>query len=386
MIYLAPLCALLIAFPLASLTLAEEATPSPTLAQAPSPLQGDLLARLEALGFENLAVVDTGNGLTIWYENRRWFLEIEAMGKLLREASVGLGDDTWLEVVPQRDRIPLMTVRTRVGTYRDFVDGRLGDEAFANSLSMGPAPESPPLRSSNSSLFRTDLDLTPGYFFAVDFRGWLNATLRTPVGDGLAVTTRGRYYLSPWGETGWTFAQAQGHRWLLPGVLGSWVAGRWDASNYGAHGEIASQLDGGNWIWRLNGGLGTGMPLLASTSVERRFHPLDIGLSGGVGVFQEGDRALFARLTRWYSRSSLEASAWRSDLGTQFRLGLTLFLGPNPKPMPASFRVFAPGLFSADYRATIPKAGTMPFPVTDADSIWNRLSPSYVRAHVQAWR
>jgi len=354
--------------------------------EAVSPqVSGETLRGLEALGLENLALQEDGETLTIWYENRRWFLEIEALGRVLTEASRDLAENRVIEVIPQRDRVPLTLVRVRVEDLRKYLDGTMSPDAFRHCLRIEPPPSHRPSHRLNPSLYRTDLDLTPGYFFSVDFKSWLNGTLRTPLADGLSATARGRYYLSPWGETGVTFAQLQGHGWLLPGLLGSWVAGRWDANNYGAHGEIASQLDEGNWIWKLGGGLGTGTAPLAASSVERRFHPLDLGLSGGVGVFQNGDRALFARIIRWFPRSAVDASAWRSDLGLQFRLGLSINLGASPLPPPSTLRVY-PGVFSADYRASTPAAGTLPFPTADADGVWRRLSPSYIRAHVEDWR
>lgn len=344
-----------------------------------------LLPRLEALGLENLDLEDDTQTLTIWYENRRWFLEIEAMGIVLREASQGLDAKRIIEIVPQRDRIPLMSVSVRAESFRDFIEGRMTADAFREELIIGSPPESRPERSLKPSLLRTDLDLTPGYFFSVEFKGWLNGTLRTPLADGLAATVRGRCYLTPLGETGVTFAQLQGHSWLRPGLLGSWVAGRWDANNYGAHGEIASQIDEGNWVWRLSGGAGTGSAPLAATSLERRFHPIDVVLAGGIGLFQGGDRAIFARFIRWFPRSAVEGSVWRSDLGTQLRMGLSIYLGPNPLPVPGPLRVYVPGLFSTDYRASSPPSATMPFPQADADRIWQRLSPSYIRSHVEEW-
>jgi hypothetical protein len=363
--------------------------PQAAFAQAASPSSQEklaILARLEALGFENLALEEDGETLAIWYENRRFFLEIEAMGQLLREATRGLEAGRIVSVIPQRDRVPLMTVSTRTGDFQDFLEQRLTPEAFRDRLVIGPPPSHRPERDHNSSLYRTDLDLTPGYFFSVEFKGWVNGTLRMPVAEGLAATARGRYYLAPWGETGVTFAQLQGHGWLRPGLMGSWVAGRWDANNYGAHGEIASQLDEGNWIWRLSGGAGTGTAPLAATSIERRFHPLDVVLSGGAGLFQGGDRAVFARFIRWFPRSAVEGSVWGSDLGLQLRMGLSIYLGPNPLPKPGPLRFYAPGLFITDYRASSPPSATMPFPEGDADRVWQRLSPSYIRAHVEEWR
>ncbi|MNR82117.1 hypothetical protein D3C72_128710 [compost metagenome] len=348
--------------------------------------QATLLPRLEALGFENLALEGGGETLTLWYENRRYFLEIEAMGRVLAEASRDLEANQVIAVVPQRDRIPLMIVRMSVGDLREFLAGDMTPDSFRKRLAIEPPPAQRPEHRLNPSLYRTDLDLTPGYFFSVEFKGWVNGTVRTPIANGLAATARGRYYLVPWGETGVTFAQIQGHNWLLPGVMGSWVAGRWSETNYGAHGEIASQLDEGNWIWRLSGGAGSGMAPLAATSLERRFHPLDVVLSGGVGLFQGGDRAVFARFIRWFPRSAVEGSVWRSDLGTQLRMGLSIYLGPNPLPKPGPLRVFAPGLFMTDYRASSPPSASMPFPEADVDRIWQRLTPSYVRAHVEDWR
>ncbi|MNY11260.1 hypothetical protein D3C86_1442800 [compost metagenome] len=108
-------------------------------------------------------------------------------------------------------------------------------------------------------------------------------------------------------------------------------------------------------------------------------------LSGGVGLFQGGDRTVFARFIRWFPRSAIEGSVWRSDLGTQLRMGLSIFLGQNPLHHPGPLRIYAPGLFSTDYRASSPPSATMPFPTTDADLVWQRLSPSYVRSHVESW-
>lgn len=351
-----------------------------------SALAQPITPRLEALGFENLAIEDGEEALTIWYENRRFFLEIEAMGRVLAEASRDLESTQSIAVVPQRDRIPLMLLRIQVGDLREFLAGTMTPDVFRQRLTIEAPPARRPEHRINSSLYRTDLDLTPGYFFSVEFKGWVNGTVRTPIADGLAATARGRYYLVPWGETGVTFAQLQGHGWLRPGVMGSWVAGRWSDSNYGAHGEIASQLDDGNWVWRLSGGAGTVMPVLAATSIERRLHPLDVVLASGVGLFQGGDRAVFARFIRWFPRSTVEGSVWRSDLGIQLRMGLSIYLGPTPLPVPSTLRIFAPGLFMTDYRASSPPSATMPFPEADVDRIWQRLTPSYVRAHVEDWR
>jgi hypothetical protein len=342
------------------------------------------LAALQQLGYENLVVQPEPRGLTVWYENRRRRLEIDALGEVLRVASAGLGPDQVLTVLPERDRVPLLRVRTRVGDLRDFLSGRLDTKGFGDRLEITPPPGDAPAPQANSSRFIPRLSLSPGYFFSVSFNGFVDGTLDVPLGTGLSGSTNERLSLYPFGPATWTFAELEGHRWLTSNLLGAWSAGRlWDGT-YGAQAEVAGQLGGGDWVWRIHGGAFNNLPVIAFTSLERRFFPLDVVFVGGVGVFENGDRAIYLRAIRWFGRSQIESAVYRSDLGIQLRMGLTIDLGPDPLPT-GPVRI-VPGTFDNQYRVTKPAAATLPFPSVDTDRVLGRLSPSYVRAHVEEWR
>lgn len=347
---------------------------------------GDLLVqRLVDDGYENVAIATQGDCTTLWFEDRRSLDANEGLGRVARRVA-GSPLRGSVELVALRERIPVLGVRVPVDPLRAFESGAISTPVFESRMSFDEAPPPLPDGYRNSSTFRPELALTPGYLFSDHLQVSLNENLRAQLGTGWDAEGRTLLQVYPGPGLSPGYLLLGGHRPLLPGVDAAWSLGRWSDQNAGGEVAFHGLLGDGAWQWHLQGGLVTQTIPSAVASLAYRFPWLDAYTRFGGGFYPAGDRALFVALGRLFPRSLVEAGYYRSDFGNQLRATLTTYLGPDRRPDPRPFRLEAPGWFSMDYRASAAAGATELWPEPEAGVAWQRLTPDYVRRHLEAWR
>jgi hypothetical protein len=356
---------------------------------SPNARAAETIETLKAQGYENLALVFDPAGKTLFFENRRFFLEIEALREVLRGLKDASSAEKILTVVVQNKKVPILTLRFRQGDLIDFQEGRLSPADFAEKLTFPEPPALP--ATSNPSLFKTDLVFTPepalvqGKFFLFGNYDALNQWA-----PGLSTFARLQTSTEGYFPTVISHATiGYQNRWKGFGFAG--VAGRMGYDGYltllnGWDTEFAYWLFDGRV--RLKAELGQRETELPQRlfSLNTWLFPLDLGLSGGYGYFPAGDCGPFVKAVRQFSRSQLELEAARTRLGTMFRVGLGINLWPGLFPVPKAVRLFAPGWLTTEYRAGGKIAGMTFWPRADTDDLFERLSPAYLRAHLSELR
>ncbi|HEY9900572.1 MAG TPA: hypothetical protein V6D00_15450 [Pantanalinema sp.] len=354
-----------------------------TLSIAPIP---DLASRLVADGFENVAVETKGDRTVVFFEDRRSLDASDGLAQVARMAAEAAPGSKTIELVPLRERLSIMGVSFPADGYRDFRAQRASEVAFAGQLAFDLTPPSAPAALENSSTWRPELAITPGYFFSDHLKGFINSTARSQIAPGWHALGRLQVQFYPTWDATPTFLLLGGHHPVAPGIDGAWSIGRWSAERHGAQGELAGLLGEGAWRWNLRGTLVTSLVPSAVASLEYRLPWADTYVRGGGGFYPAGDRAVSLVFGRLFPRSAVELGYYRSDFGNQLRASLTTFLGPGRRSDPRPVRVEAPGFFEVDYRATAPQGATVLWPEPEAGAGWYRLTPDYIRRHLGAWR
>lgn len=345
-----------------------------------------LIDRLVAEGFENVAVESRGQKTTVWFEDRRSLDANAGLGQVARLAAVDGLTSATVELVPLHERLPVLGVEVPVTGLRDYLEGRLSEREFGASLNFEPAPPMPPGEVANGSIGRLELQLTPGYAFSDRLFGYANSTLRAQVAPGWHAQGRLQAQFYPDWALAPTFGLVGGRRAIAPRVEAAWSFGRWNAERYGAEGELAGWLGEGEWLWRARASLVTSLVASAVGSMEYRFPWADTYARVGAGFYPAGDRAVSVAFGRLFSRSEVEAGYFRSDYGNQLKATLITYLGPGRRPDPRPFRVEAPGWMEFDYRATAPRGATLLWPEPEAGIAWRRMTPDYVKRHLEEWK
>lgn len=347
--------------------------------------ESTLVDRLVAEGFENVAVEQRGQTTYVWFEDRRSLDPTTGLGQVARLALPTLATEK-VELVPLRERLPVIGVGMRLNDLGAFLKNASSEEAFAAYLTFDVEPPDLPPTSTNSSVLRPELAITPGYSFSDRLNGYLNFNIRSQVAQGWHAVARAQTQIYPDWSIYPAFLLLGGHRQLAPRVDAAWSIGRWNSERYGAEGELAGWLGHGEWLWRLRTSVVTTLVPAAVATIEYRLPWADTFTRAGGGFYPAGDRALFLTFGRIFSRSEVEAGYFRSDFGNQLRASISTYLGPDRRPDPSPFRVEAPGWFEVDYRATAPRGATLLWPEPEAGISWRRLTPDYVRKHLSTWR
>ncbi|MBO9542362.1 hypothetical protein J7643_17360 [bacterium] len=351
-----------------------------------APALPDLAARLVADGYENVAVETKDDRTVVFFEDRRSLDANDGLAQVARMAAEVAPTGGTVQLVPLRERLPILGVSFPVDGYRAFISRQASEESFGSQLAYDWAPPSPPAALENSSTWRPELAITPGYFFSDHLKGFINNTFRTQIAPGWHALGRLQVQFYPTWDAYPTFMLLGGHRPLAPGLAAAWSIGRWDAERYGAQGELAGLLGTGAWRWNLRTTLVTSQAPSAVAGLEYRLPWADTYVRGDGGVYPAGDRAVSFVFGRLFPRSAVELGYYRSDFGNQLRASLSTYLGPGRRPDPRPFRVEAPGWFEVDYRATAPRGATILWPEPEAGAGWYRLTPDYIRRHLGAWR
>lgn len=354
-----------------------------TLSVAPAVL--DLQHELVADGFENVAIARQADRTVVFFEDRR---SLDANDGLARVARMVSDTETLggtVELVPLRERLPLLGVSFPLDALRAYLKRQSSEQTFGSQLAFDLAPPAPPAQVENPSTWRPELAITPGYLFSDHLKGYINNNFRSQIAAGWHAQGRLQVQFYPSWDAYPTFMLLGGHHPVAPGIDGAWSFGRWSAERYGAQGELAGLLGSGEWRWNLRGTLVTSLSPSAIGSLEYRLPWADTYVRGGGGVYPVGDRAVVLSVGRLFSRSAVELSFARSDFGNQLKASLVTYLGPGRRPDPRPFRVEAPGWFEVDYRATAPRGATVLWPEPEAGVGWYRLTPDYIRRHLGAW-
>lgn len=122
----------------------------------------ELLADLEAEGFENLSVeeISDGQGVVITFENRRYRWEVVGLGVALGLATAH--QEGRVILVPMHTGLPMGRIEVDAPDYRAFLRGELSEEEIFSrmviSSEAGPYEPGP----HNSSFGKVDLTFAPG--------------------------------------------------------------------------------------------------------------------------------------------------------------------------------------------------------------------------------
>jgi len=345
-----------------------------------------LVARLVAEGFENVAVESRAEKTIVWFEDRRSLDASEGMGYVARQVAQEEGLSHHVELVPLHEGLPVIGVLMPLDVLRDFLADRKGSEAFGAQLDFDLTPPGLPGPGANPSFWRPELFLTPGYYFSDRLNGYLNNSLQSQIAPGWHALGRLQLQFYPEWSLSPTYGLIGGHRSLTPRTDAAWSVGRWNSDRYGAEGELAGWLGGGEWLWHVRASLVTTLVPSLVGGCEYRWPWLDTYTRLGGGFYPAGDRAVYATFGRRFPRSEFEVGYFRSDFGNQLRASLTLYLGQTRRPDPRPFRVEVPGWLMLDYRASAPSGATLLWPEPEAGVAWRRLTPDYLRRHLAAWR
>lgn len=345
-----------------------------------------LVDRLVAEGFENVAVETRAGTTLVWFEDRRSLDANVGLGQVARLAAAQELPGESVELVAQHERFPVLGVRFSLSGLRAYLEGKVSEQAFRQQVAFDPAPPAAPAQVANSSVFRPELQVTPGYAFSDRLFGYANSTLRAQITPGWHAQGRLQVQFYPDWALAPTFGLVGGHRAIAPRMDAAWSLGRWSGDRYGAEGELAGWLGEGEWLWRARTSLVTTLVASFVTTLEYRLPWADAFTRVGGGFYPAGDRAVFVTFGRLFSRSEVEAGYFRSDYGNQLKATLITYLGPGRRPDPRPFRVEAPGWMEFDYRATAPRGATELWPEPEAGVAWRRLTPDYVRRHLGDWK
>jgi hypothetical protein len=346
----------------------------------------DLTASLVADGYENVAVEARGDRTVVFFEDRRSLDARDGLARVARLAQEAAPATRTIQLVPLRERLPIIGVSFPVDGYRAFIDRQASEAIFSSQLAFDLAPPSPPAVVENPSTWRPELAITPGYFFSDHLKGFVNGNFRAQIAPGWHAQGRLQVQAYPTWDAYPTYVLVGGHRPVSPGIAAAWSIGRWNAERYGTQGELAGLLGEGAWRWSLRATLVTSLVPSGIADLEYRLPWADTYVRGGGGFYPAGDRAVSLVFGRLFPRSAVELGYYRSDFGNQLRASLVTYLGPGRRPDPRPFRVEAPGWFEVDYRATAPAGATVLWPEPEAGAGWDRLTPDDVRRHLGGWR
>ncbi len=332
--------------------------------------------RLVELGYENVRVIETSKSLAVWYENRRHVYPLAALAEVLAAVSPGATGDAELRVVPLRDDMPLVEITTTPADVTTAIESR---SRLTAVISRGTAPPIDPLNSAGN---RLDVSLQPNIRFTqVDYAYLARSEFASQLGPGLRVLGRVQAAIYP--TLGWDpfFAALRSSGWMAQDVPAVFQIGI-DRGKAHLAGEVAYQAFGGLGFLRLKGGLVQDSYPEFVAKAEARIPVWDLQVGGGWASWPVGDYGPFFSVKRHYSRSLVEASAFRTNFGTQFRLTFGMDLGPDPRPAPSSIRFVPIGLWQITYLATAYAAADELRPDPDIDDFQQRLTPAYVETHL----
>lgn len=341
------------------------------------PVQALELTTLEQLGYGNLALSQTPEKLTLWYENRSLFSEWEALREVLRALPDGNGVQT---VVVQHNAQPWIAFSFQGEDLAALRNGSLSGPGFARRVRFVDPPN-PPQRAA-SSLFQTDLRPSPWInFYKGQFYTFLNLDADTtwypgvqshlrlqgePSGTFPAQLVEGTLGLS--GQKSSLFWSLQGG---LMGVNTSWHP------LWGWNGDLAYHFLEGRLIARANVGQREQETLQRTLALEGWLFPLELGIAAGYGTFPMGDSGPFGRVTRRFSHSELTLEGAKTNYGTMLRIAFGLDVWPGRYPKPVLVRLAGPAWMQEEYLAGATFAAQRKGLQAQADPA--RLSQAYLR-------
>jgi hypothetical protein len=378
----------------------------------------ELVAQLVDRGFENVGVSDRADTTTIWYENRVYRHELEALGLVAFLMASSVESETVVSLVPENYGVPLIAVSAVSADWLEFLRGRQPPGWFRERVTIRPGEgEAESIRHGrpslyHSSLWRTDLRLRPLFDFELGvsddpFRSAfliapeavmspLPGTLLTlqvmiEIDDDLSDLPKrnvrpGRNTLS-WG--GW-----------LPGRwLGAVSGGYFPRDRYGFAGQIGSLLKDGSFEIT-SGGDFTGLlefleditlyssldAWSAFLAVTHRTHRLDLETTLTGARFMEGDLGVRVDLSRRFGEAALGFFGINTESDKVVGVGLRLPLPVRRWSAPSRVRFTTVPAFPFEYRDSLADVGLQVSQFDDLDRLRKRLYPTYILNNLEDFR
>ena len=128
-----------------------------------------LLEELIKTGFENVAVKKNSGGTVIYYENRIYRLDIDAIKDVIKIAIPYLQKGDMLTLVPQKRGIPVVYIEVAQEDCSNYCAGKISASEFGRLLKISMEKEElsgfEDQQMENSSYSRFDLVIKPGFSF-----------------------------------------------------------------------------------------------------------------------------------------------------------------------------------------------------------------------------
>lgn len=366
-----------------------------------------LAERLAENGYENVSAFVQDGELVVFYENRMHILEESALGAVAAISAIHApADVNSMRLVAQIGGVAHVDFVAPPDAVLKFFKGEMTGEEFAEIATVsyhrgiaGGAPDAP---IHNSSRFKTDLFLRPGFDFVMGeayapFKQRVAIMLDPEVklGKGLFAIGRASYtinnnlnntdgfeiergYLGYGGRSG-------GLSWLAKGGLlaldlyGAQIEAEYDIESAGAS-------IGGNFAW-LEDDVYNFDYFQALGKVEKRFPKYDFAARVIAGQFQFEDTGVRAEATRFFG--PVEISFFGYDTGGKTEGGF-LFWVPlpfyNDAPQTGRMRFGVAPYWGFMYRTDELANGAVITSGLELRRYRKHLEPDYLREHLSDLR
>ena len=386
-------------------------------------LAGEIHKLLVQEGFENVAIrldVDEKQEVTIEYENRRYRYELRAMGLVCRlVASLCPGID-WLTLIPKHRDIPLVMVRISLPDYEGFTRGEIATSDFASRIEIsqdiriaepGAGATSYQTGSGNGSSGKIDLFIHPDVNVRLgnydDPYKWQLNIIPEMCSFPFKGTQASIELIIPLknelGEEGDDIRPGKvmlNHTRRLGGqIFGSLSVGYFDLHRYGISAELLRFLLNGNlsvsarvdytgfliymdkrWFYS---DLNKWTYLLSGVY---QFSALDFSVGLSHGRFIMGDVGWRVDALRSFGEIDIGFFAIQTDAEKIGGLNFRVPLYPMRRSAPHRMRVSPPLYLSRCYRYRYTDYGTGISTGSSLRDFNKRLTPGYIRNHVEEFR
>ncbi|MBU6366703.1 MAG: YjbH domain-containing protein [Gemmatimonadetes bacterium] len=360
-------------------------TPARPAALAPLGTRGAtgeaaLVEALVAHGFENVRAAWHGDTVDVTYENRLYNREEwDALGVVLAEMAARAGDARLLRATVLRVDLPVLQVAVDREVFRQFVDGALGDAAFADRLVVrhpGKAPVAG--AAANWSRFHADVTVRPrvdhmllSEISVAEARAIALPEATVQLGRGVSVTGRktvvlGKTRLFPDGyveanadqlavhvtRPGFPFVTGGG------GVLTQVSVGQFAPRALGAALSTDMVLGDGRWsVGGVAAAFGRTFTALERSvlvgSVRYRHAPLDLAASVSAGRYFHGDVGATAELERRFGLLEVALFARATETAKIAGYRVSLPLTGRRDARPGAVRVRLPEYYDFTHWKTV---------------------------------
>jgi hypothetical protein len=403
-------------FLIVAVTLLLFGTRGPAPAAAASSLETDVIEALVEHGFENVAVRERADSVAVWYENRVYRYELEALGIVAFLAASRTPPGTALRIVPQNYGTPLLAVEAVSADWLAFLREDRDEPWFRSRLAIRPGEREDSIRrdrptTHHGSFWKTDLRVRPLFDFELGiaddpFRSafylapeavvspWPGAIATAQVAvqvyddlDPFARKVRpGRNTLS-WGG------------WLPGGMLCALSGGVLSLDRYGFAGQVGALVGRGDVEISAGGDLSGLLEFSkditvysnleawsAFLAVTHRMRGIDLATTLTGARFQEEDFGVRVDVARTFRETEISFFGISTERDKVLGVRLRVPLPVRKWWRPSRVRLSTVPAFPFEYRDSLADVGLQASQFDDLDRLRKRLYPTFVFNNLQDLR